>query len=595
MSLQHKKAQWLSRWHGLLTTMVVGLIMGLVACGGGGGGGDDTAADDIPSDETPDDGSSQGLLYTGNTNPASITTTNASELISELIGGTDVTDSVPLQQPQTLSEPAVWDGVIPAVDTLSSHTLDLASSDFGKQSSEYTTAAIVPLEETLPCDSGSTTLSGLIDDQTGTGTVTVTFNECTFDGETTNGTGTVRIDAMDLNYFEITDAVFSSALMTVTSGELNVSMSFDMHIEVFIETNMERFTLNLVGQNNDTGDMLKYENLIEEDVYFPFVLSPTSYTQIVGGRQYDSEYGYVDIATPEITPLNYSAMEQVYPDSGVMLFTGANSNIRMTVDSATHVTIFLDSDGDQVYEIATTLLWGEIGNPIAADIGDNDGDGMHNSWETTYGLNPDDPGDALLDADSDGISNYQEYLDRTDPTTAILEVTSEWSMSGFGFNEPYRGQTFLIPQDATAQSLTVFVESGNTPIEFHILMVEVDTTTGFHPTNVLFESDTVALSASYGSEMTPITVNLGGIGLTANKAYAWLLDAFITSVPEHTDAATGADLSDSYPDGFQFSLHSGPFPLPGTREDHFASDAWFVDTGTDMTFKLEYSPVLDGI
>ena len=154
MSLQHKKAQWLSRWHGLLTTMVVGLIMGLVLRGGGGGG-DDTAADDIPSDETPDDGSSQGLLYTGNTNPASITTTNASELISELIGGTDVTDSVPLQQPQTLSEPAVWDGVIPAVDTLSSHTLDLASSDFGKQSSEYTTAAIVPLEETLPCDSGS--------------------------------------------------------------------------------------------------------------------------------------------------------------------------------------------------------------------------------------------------------------------------------------------------------------------------------------------------------------------------------------------------------------------------------------------------------
>jgi hypothetical protein len=46
---------------------------------------------------------------------------------------------------------------------------------------------------------------------------------------------------------------------------------------------------------------------------------------------------------------------------------------------------------------------------------DRDGDGMPNDWEAIYLLNPDDPSDAGLDADVDGLTNRQEYLAGTDP------------------------------------------------------------------------------------------------------------------------------------------------------------------------------------
>ena len=49
---------------------------------------------------------------------------------------------------------------------------------------------------------------------------------------------------------------------------------------------------------------------------------------------------------------------------------------------------------------------------------DDDNDQMPDAWETNYGLNPLDPGDAAGDLDGDGISNLDEYLGGGDPTVA---------------------------------------------------------------------------------------------------------------------------------------------------------------------------------
>jgi len=46
---------------------------------------------------------------------------------------------------------------------------------------------------------------------------------------------------------------------------------------------------------------------------------------------------------------------------------------------------------------------------------DNDMDGMPDDWETEHNLNPYNSGDAFEDADGDGKTNLQEYLDGTDP------------------------------------------------------------------------------------------------------------------------------------------------------------------------------------
>lgn len=50
---------------------------------------------------------------------------------------------------------------------------------------------------------------------------------------------------------------------------------------------------------------------------------------------------------------------------------------------------------------------------------DSDMDGMPDDWERKYHLNPNDPGDALLDCNSDGYTNIEKYLNGIDPNTVV--------------------------------------------------------------------------------------------------------------------------------------------------------------------------------
>ena len=51
-------------------------------------------------------------------------------------------------------------------------------------------------------------------------------------------------------------------------------------------------------------------------------------------------------------------------------------------------------------------------NPL---IGDTDNDTLPDLWEVTYGFDPTYAEDAWYDEDLDGVNNYQEYIDKTDP------------------------------------------------------------------------------------------------------------------------------------------------------------------------------------
>jgi uncharacterized repeat protein (TIGR01451 family) len=395
----------------LLTVVYLLGILGIAASGGGGGGG----GDDGPT----------SISYSGNTDPAVISRSNAARLVGNVLVGQTIVGSSSggaARGGSSIDTATQGIGLAQFPGRLIQKLRNAMQSSSSLLSRSASVRARTDVDETEPCDNsgGSVHITGFIEDN-GTGTLTLDYINCREGEETLDGTVTAQINAFDFGFFIPTDAIYNFAILTITSSTINASLSGSIHSQISIGTETEQLTVDkLVGRNNATGEMLMIRNQVSV-IDYDNIFSPSSFSETITGRIYDSTHGYVDFST--IVAITFSTITQEYPDSGQLLLIGSlNSGIQVTVISNTHTSLDLDLDGDTTFEIAHTVSWAEI--EVETDLIDTDDDGMHDSWEQANGLDPNNSEDINLDSDIDGASNIEEYRGGADPNDSGSIPTS---------------------------------------------------------------------------------------------------------------------------------------------------------------------------
>jgi hypothetical protein len=372
-------------------------LAALMACGSGNEGDDAT-----PIDPTP-------VTYVGNTNPAVVTTSNAGAITANVFFTGETSQGVSTTSNLAAPQPS---GVL----NIGRHMHRAVRATAARNRVFRGTNVPPPL-----CDSGEVHVSGAVGDN-GIGTVSVDYNACRTGDTTISGSATMRIDAYERapndGFVGPTDYTITFTRVTLTGG-LTASLSGPMHTHLDIPTRTETVTDNTIVLFGN-GAMAKSENLVYVDRYEFLGLAhpPRLSSASVSGRVFHSVHGWVDISTGAPLEFNFSGLEQEFPNRGLLLLNGAASAIRVSARSQTLVDLGLDLDGNAVFERSLLLAWTDLNGPVGADLGDTDGDGIHNGWEVANGFNPNDASDGTADADGDGGNNWQEYDARADPRDA---------------------------------------------------------------------------------------------------------------------------------------------------------------------------------
>jgi hypothetical protein len=161
------------------------------------------------------------------------------------------------------------------------------------------------------------------------------------------------------------------------------------------------------------------------------------------------------------------------------------------------------------YEDGTIIdyYYDEVGNRtqriVTITLIDTDSDGMPDSFENQYGLNPNDPLDAGYDNDTDGLTNLEEYLAGTDPTDS--DTDDDLIVDGSD------GCPLTLPVRIAGTSNYFFMlqTAYDNAVNLDLIKSHIATLTGDFNINA---AKTVTLEGGYECDYTTITGNTTVIG-----------------------------------------------------------------------------------
>lgn len=223
-----------------------------------------------------------------------------------------------------------------------------------------------------------------------------------------------------------------------------------------------------------TNEAFKSPGTVTSNAMLMVVMPPVSQTVAPG------ETATLQTVVAGVNPIRYA-----WYYNGALLFSGSNTGTAYL--TATNKLVLTNAQPAQsglytfwVTNFTTVNLtnWAWIAAPFAATLtvgqadADTDGDGLPDSWETAYGLNPHDPTDAGADPDHDGLTNLAEYLAGTDPQDpeSVLKLAAQWQTDGLVVqfnavsNRTYQLQTGAQVSLLWSNLLTIPASATNHPV-----------------------------------------------------------------------------------------------------------------------------------
>lgn len=391
-------------------TVAVALVTLLSACGGGGGSGGNTNTDTGTGTNTNTNSGTDSGSNSSSSGSSALKSYDRATLLTAFPG-----NKADAQLTETNIGPYL-DSVLTSELSTITEVVEITSEQTKSRSKTKQSRKSQSVNTTDACSlGGSATVTGVQDDETGVGTITVSYSQCQEDDLTLNGKQTTEYRRWDLDSGVPTDYTISfedlqmsdrSGLERVT-GTLRVDNGLDCD-----GTN----TYNLVQIGSDASANLMYDNLVIKGNCQD---KTSSVTKTVSGDLYLGETGRVTIKSDGLTiaqPSSSSgAKDELAPINGSVLFSSTRSSVLLSSWQAKEEVedkdfklarsrLSFDHDGDGTVDYQLTLASRYLLDSQMHDFRDSDQDGLFDGWEQVNGSNP-QVADADGDTDKDGIAN----------------------------------------------------------------------------------------------------------------------------------------------------------------------------------------------